>query len=144
MQDYISFRQQSHRLYLQLFAPLLERYGLTQMEMDILLYLANHPPHCTAAQLISHRGLTKSHVCRCVERLAGLGFLEARRDGRDRRVVRLKLLPAADAAVDAARAAQQALFHSLWRGVAPEEDAVLERVRGRLSANLKEGISSCC
>ena len=31
------------RLYGLLFAPLLEEYGLTQLEADILMFLANNP-----------------------------------------------------------------------------------------------------
>ena len=142
--ELLQLAQALKRAYAAALRPVEQTHGLTRNEVDVLLFLANNPGCDTARDMVELRGLTKAHVCRSVEHLAGLGFLEARRDGRDRRVVRLKLLPAADAAVDAARAAQQTFFHRLWRGVAPEEDAVLERVLGRLSANLKEGMSSCC
>ena len=50
------------KLYGQLFAPLLERLGLTQLEMDILLFLANHPWKDTARDIVELRYLAKSHV----------------------------------------------------------------------------------
>ena len=40
------------KLYGQLFAPLLSQLGLTQLEMDILLFLANNPGKDTGK---SHR-----------------------------------------------------------------------------------------
>ena len=41
------------KLYCSLFTPLLERRGLTQLEMDILLFLANNPEYDTAGCLFA-------------------------------------------------------------------------------------------
>ena len=39
-----------------------ERYELTQMEYDILMFLHNNPQHNTAAEIVKVRKSTKSHV----------------------------------------------------------------------------------
>lgn len=39
-----------------------DRYGLTQMEYDILMFLHNNPHHNTAAEIVKVRKSTKSHV----------------------------------------------------------------------------------
>ena len=39
-----------------------DRYGLTQMEYDILMFLHNNPQHNTAAEIVKIRKSTKSHV----------------------------------------------------------------------------------
>lgn len=64
------------RLYGLLFAPLLEEYGLTQLEADILMFLANNPQWDTARDIVEFRYLAKSHVSAGIERLAARGYLE--------------------------------------------------------------------
>lgn len=54
--------QGMRRLYSRMLTPLLERYRLTQLEMDILLFLANNPEHDTARDMVELRHLAKSHV----------------------------------------------------------------------------------
>ena len=39
-----------------------DRYGLTQIEYDILMFLHNNPQHNTAAEIVKIRKSTKSHV----------------------------------------------------------------------------------
>ena len=39
-----------------------DKYGLTQMEYDILLFLHSDPRHNTAADIVAVRKSTKSHV----------------------------------------------------------------------------------
>lgn len=39
-----------------------EKYELTQMEYDILMFLNNNPQHNTAAEIVKIRKSTKSHV----------------------------------------------------------------------------------
>ena len=44
------------KLYGNLCAPLLARYGLTQLELDIILFLANNPEYDTA-RILSRNGI---------------------------------------------------------------------------------------
>ena len=39
-----------------------EKYQLTHMEYDILMFLHNNPQHNTAAEIVKVRKSTKSHV----------------------------------------------------------------------------------
>ena len=58
------------KLYSALFSPLLERCGLTQLEADILMFLANNPEYDTARDIVEKRRLAKSHVSVGVDALA--------------------------------------------------------------------------
>ena len=75
------------KLYSALFSPLLERCGLTQLEADILMFLANNPEYDTARDIVEKRRLAKSHVSVGVDALAERGLLE-RRPPSWRRAVR--------------------------------------------------------
>ena len=48
--------------YELLSSGICDRYGLTQMEYDILMFLHNNPQFNTAAEIVKVRKSTKSHV----------------------------------------------------------------------------------
>ena len=58
------------KLYCGLFTSMLESWGLTQLEADILLFLANNPEYDTARDIVEVRHLAKSHVSAGIEALA--------------------------------------------------------------------------
>ena len=61
--------------YAQCVKPVCEAHGLTRMEFDILLFLANNPAYDTAADIVRIRMLTKSHVSGALKRLETDGYL---------------------------------------------------------------------
>ena len=53
-----------------------DRYELTQMEYDILMFLHNNPQHNTAADIVKIRKSTKSHVSTSLKNLENKGLVE--------------------------------------------------------------------
>lgn len=101
--------QGMRRLYSRMLTPLLERYRLTQLEMDILLFLANNPEHDTARDMVELRHLAKSHVSAGVDSLVRRGLVERFFREGNRKVIHLRLLPAAAEPVAAGREVQRAV-----------------------------------
>ena len=83
-------------IYCELMAPVCQSYALTQMELTILLFLANNPQDDTAALIVKKRRLTKSHVSVSVRALRERGYLACEHEGEDRRTVHLRPLEAAN------------------------------------------------
>ena len=135
--------QQFKRAYAAALRPVEQAHDLTRNEVDVLLFLANHPAHDTARDIAELRGLSKSHICKSVDSLTRRGFLAARQDGRDRRVMHLQILPAAQSAVTAAQQAQQGFFQALFQGVSPEEHAAVDRILKQMISNLREEPNPC-
>ena len=54
-----------------------DRYELTQMEYDILMFLHNNPQNNTAAEIVKIRKSTKSHVSTSLKTLENKGLVEA-------------------------------------------------------------------
>ena len=52
-----------------------DRYELTQMEYDILMFLHNDPQHNTAADIVKIRKSTKSHVSTSLKNLENKGLV---------------------------------------------------------------------
>lgn len=132
--DYMILRQSLHRLYLRMMEPVLERFGLTQMEEDILLFLANNPGHDTAAELVSLRSLAKSQVSTSVEKLVRRGYLQRRPEGRK---IHLRLLPAAEEAVRQGQNSQRRFGEAIAWDFSPEEQAMLYGVLARMTENAR-------
>ena len=134
--------QGMRRLYSRMLTPLLERYRLTQLEMDILLFLANNPERDTARDMVELRHLAKSHVSAGVDSLVRRGLVERFFREGNRKVIHLRLLPAAEEMVEAGREVQRRYAGSLFRDFTPEERrqlyALLERIAGNVDAALAD------
>lgn len=135
MHELFELRQAVARLYERCMAEAQARTDLTRGELDVLLFLANHPGYDTATDVVKVRGLSKSHVSATVEKLVRRGMLARRVEDRNRRVVRLSMLPPAAEAVACGREAQALFNRRLFRGISPEDHTVFLRVLQRLCVN---------
>lgn len=136
--DFLSYPFILKRLYGRMFDPIVRQYGLTQMEMDILLFLANNPPYDTARDIVSKRGLTKSHVSASIESLAQRGYLQREHRDNNNKTVHLTLLPKAVEPVEAGRGVQLAFFKELLKGIPPEDVDTLARLMDTIRCNAME------
>lgn len=66
-----------------------DRYQLTQMEYDILMFLHNNPKHNTAADIVKIRKSTKSHVSTSLKALENKGLIERIRAPGIKSILRL-------------------------------------------------------
>lgn len=83
LSDLWDLRSLTKRLYGQRIQPVCEAYGLTRMEMDILLFLANNPAFDTARDIVERKQFTKSHVSASVAELERRGYLRGEfREGK--------------------------------------------------------------
>ena len=69
----------------------MEQYGMTAIEVDVMLFLANNPQFDTAAEIVSVRRIAKSHVSMAVSKLTARGFLKKLRDEKDRKKIHLRI-----------------------------------------------------
>ena len=116
------------KLYGLLFLPLLERYGLTQLEADILLFLANNPECDTARDIVEIRHLAKSHVSVGVD--------------SNRKTIHLRLTDAAAPIVEQGRAIQHAYAGLIFDGFSEAQRQELFRLLDRVSENVDAAISA--
>ncbi|MGN0275874.1 MAG: MarR family winged helix-turn-helix transcriptional regulator [Hominisplanchenecus sp.] len=135
--DILSMRHKGFRVYQDLFSEVLRRYQLTQMEMDILLFLANNPEYDTASEIVRVRQLTKSHVSASIEQLVQKGLLSRNHDRDNRRVIHLALLPEAETIVEDGRRCQREFTELLSFGIEAEKLETAEKVMEQMMENMK-------
>lgn len=128
--------QGMRKLYCSLFTSMLGYWGLTQLEMDILLFLSNNPAFDTARDIVEKRHLAKSHVSAGVEALAGRGLLERRLLPGNRKTIHLRLTSAAEPVVEEGREIQQQYANILLNGFSEEERRELFRLLDKVSQNV--------
>ena len=69
-----------------------EKYQLTQMEYDILMFLHNNPQHNTAAEIVKIRKSTKSHVSTSLKELEKKGLIQRIQSAENKKHVEIVLL----------------------------------------------------
>ena len=131
------------RYYSQAVGPLQQRTGLALREVQVLLFLANHPAHDTARDVTELRGLAKSQVSAAVDLLAARELLRRQPDKADRRVIHLALTDAGAALAREGQKLQSTCLDALFAGLTQSEaerfQELLEKVLTSAEVRLKEG-----
>lgn len=115
-----------------------QRYGMTKVEMDVLLFLYNNPEYDTARDIVEVRHIAKSYVSKAVELLMRKGYLAVEEDKKDRRMAHLRLLPEASGVIKDGRAAQDRVGAAVRRGISEPEFETFEKVIKQMYSNTKE------
>lgn len=130
------------KLYNRLFTPLLAKYGLTQTEADILMFLANNPEYNTAHDMVERRHLAKSHISAGVDVLAGRGLLERYRREGNRKTIYLRLTEAAEPIIREGRTLQTRYGRLLLAGFTRSEIRQLRQLLDRVAYNVNAALEN--
>ena len=136
--EYFEVFSQSKKIYSRQVEPVCKKWDLTRSEVDVLLFLYNNPQYDRAADIVSHRGMTKSHVSMSVTALAERGLLERQYSQEDRRTAHLKLLGEGVTIAAEARAAQQQFFAMIYEGITQEEKTQWEQITRKVYDNIEK------
>ena len=88
-----------------------DRYGLTQMEYDILMFLHNNPQYNTAAEIVKIRKSTKSHVSTSLKNLESKGLVERIQSKDNKKRIEIALLDQAEIIIEAGLNTQKEFAH---------------------------------
>lgn len=136
MHDILDFPPLLKESYEATTRPICRKHGLTASELDILLFLANHPHYDRASEIVKRRFIAKSQVSASVASLQGKGYLTVCAVPGDRRTSRLALTEAANAAVTDGKAAQERFFSALLDGFSEDERLQMLHRFDRMIENL--------
>lgn len=128
------------KLYQKRCAQAVRDEGLTQNEIDIILFLRKYAAVDTAREIARYRCTSRSLVCKSVDSLTGRGYLEVAQDSADRRFQHLKLSRRGARTVQKLQAARNAFLQELQQGISEEEMEIFLRVLSKIRKNAgKEG-----
>lgn len=134
--EYFDAMLRAKKGYSRVMDPVCKQWDLTRNELDVMLFLANNPGYDRAADIVSRRGLAKSHVSLSVGSLEAKGLLIRSCDPVDRRTVHLKLTEQAMEIARQGRDAQIGFFSSVYAGLSAEEVEIWQRIMLKLVQNI--------
>ena len=115
-----------------------DRYGLTQMEYDILMFLHNDPQHNTAAEIVMVRKSTKSHVSTSLKKLEDKGLVERIQSKDNKKHIEIVLLDKAELIVEAGINAQKQFAQNVLSGLTEEEKCMCINIFDKICNNAEE------
>ena len=119
-----------------------DRYGLTQMEYDILMFLHNNPQYNTAAEIVKIRKSTKSHVSTSLKNLESKGLVERIQSKDNKKHIEIALLDQAEIIIEAGLNTQKEFAHNVLRGLTEEETRLCIRVFDKICNNAEEQLKN--
>ena len=119
-----------------------DRYALTQMEYDILMFLHNNPRHNTAAEIVKVRKSTKSHVSASLKELESKGLVKRIQSENNKKHIDIFLLDKAQGVVEAGISAQKRFARDVLRGLTKEERQLCMAVFDKICANAEEQLKT--
>ncbi len=125
-----------HQFYYQEFQSLCRKYGLSQIEVDILLFLKNNPMFNTARDICAMRGFAKSNVSKALEALKAKGYIYSQEDAESRKIHRLFLVPEEKTVIEELLVCQKSCFKSMLEGFSEEELALFQNFIRRIDENI--------
>lgn len=126
------YRQFHGLVYENLAAEL----GLSQLEIDILLFPHNSPEYNTARDIAAYRGFAKSNVSTAVDSLRRKGYLSVLTDPDSRKVQRLNLASEKNDVISRLRQRQKMEFSLMSNNISDAEYQMLHDLFDRLDANI--------
>ena len=127
--------------YELLSGEICDRYELTQMEYDILMFLYHNPQHNTAAEIVKIRKSTKSHVSTSLKNLENKGLVERIQSKDNKKHIEIVLLDRAALIVEAGLNAQKQFAQDVLSGLTKEERHMCIKVFDKICNNAEEHLS---
>ena len=136
--DYFEVMGRAKKKYARAMEPVCRKWELTKNELDVLLFLNNNPEFDRASDVVTHRGMTKSHVSLSATSLESKGLLTRNVDPEDRRTIRLELTAAGSDIAAAGRECQENFFRKVFEGITLEEMEFWLRMMNRVGSNIAQ------
>lgn len=128
----------ARKSYSRALEPVCRKWNLTRNALDVLLFLINNPEYDRAVDIVTRRGIAKSHVSLSVMDLERRGLLTRRSGQGDRRMAHLMLTEAGTAVAREGQAAQERYFKALCRGISQTELEQWRHIMETICANLDQ------
>ena len=135
--NYFDIVSRSQKAYGKRLEPICKKWDLTRNELDVLLFLYNNPEYDRAVDIVSRRGIAKSHVSLSVSNLESRGLLVRCFAPADRRTAHLKLTEQGKRIAGEAREIQQQFFARIYEGVSDEEFEIWRNITQKVCENIE-------
>ncbi len=123
--------------YQSAFSEIMKEYHLTQIEIDVLAFLANNPEYKHAQDIVDIRGISKGHASVAIEKLVQKNYLIREPDPNNRRCNILMITPDAKEVIMKIQDIQSQHTKKAYQGFTDEEKEIYQKLLRKMYLNLK-------
>ena len=123
-------------LYASCVGEICVKHGITRMELDILLFLANNPLYDTATDIVEIRYLSKSQVSSSIKLLEEHGYIRREYAQDNRKTAHLRVCEAAAPIIRDGRRAQENFLDVMLQGFTENEIENMKRYFDQMWNNI--------
>ncbi len=127
-------------LYEKKTRAICDRYQLTQMEYDILMFLHNNPTYTTATDIVNIRRLTKSHVSSALKMLEDKGYIRRYYELNNNKTAHIEVLELAKGILQEGYNVQKDFLDTLFFGFSEDEKNQYRILLNRIYENVEKGL----
>lgn len=124
--------------YRKCFDAVCKKYGLSGLEVDVIMFLNNCQGYNTASDIVLMRGVAKSNLSSAIASLTEKGYIEGYYENNDRRSVHLRLLDSTAEIIAEGLEAQKKFVSALIDGFSQEELKTMDVNFKRILNNIKK------
>lgn len=121
----INFRK-AKKLYKKFLEESTSEYGLSQNEIEILMFLKRNSKYNTAKNIVEYSGVSKGMISRTIDGLINKGIIELEKDNKDKRISRLKILEESHELIESLEEASDKFLAIIFKGIKKENIKILE------------------
>lgn len=119
-----------------MFETIQKKYQITQIEIDVLAFLANNPEYYHAQDIVNIRGISKAYVSCSLDKLVKRGLVERQVDNENRRCNCLFVTPYANELIKEIRAVQDNYNEIAYQGLSNQDKEQFNRLISQIYENL--------
>lgn len=116
----------------------MEKYTLSAIEVDVILFLANNSGIDLAADIAKMTNRQKSHISMAVKALTEKGYLYSEPDVHNQRKMHLRISKSAENIVEFGKKMQNSFIEMVYTGFTPEEILHFSEMCNRILKNIRD------
>ena len=124
--------------YESLARSICDKYDLTQMEYDILMFLYGNPEFNTAADIVRIRKSTKSHVSTALKSLESKGLVEKEQSASNKKHIEIFVTESAKSIIYEGIDTQKHFAHDVLKGFSDEEITAFKNIFEKICSNAED------
>ena len=122
--------------------PLMKKYGLRKIELDILADLSSGGCGDTAKEIIERKHISKAHVSKSIDNLKTHGLITITEDCKDHRYMHILLSEKAKDVVEDFMEIHKECTNIVFRGITQEEKTAISKICQKMQENIQKELDN--
>jgi len=128
--------QQFKKLYEKKCEPLMKKYDLRKIDLDVLFFLSTYKTCDTAKDIASYKCLSKAHVSKAIDNLTSKNYLTSKTNQEDRRCMHLSITEYAKPVIEDIELVWKQINEILYYNISGKEQQQFLHIMNRVLKNI--------